>query len=282
MAGNPDVRIQGFAFDCVTPTIDCVMNGSQSTRLHTARDGFLLAIPVFNEERHVIDVVNRARRYCSDILLIDDGSTDDTPRHMRELPGIRVIRHAENRGYGKSLADAFDFAIRRNYRWLITMDCDNQHEPSAIPRFQAAASQDNADIISGTRYPAGRTVDAAVPADRRDINRRITAILNRRLRLNLTDAFCGFKAYRVSALASLDITVPGYAMPMQFWIQAAATGLRIREIPVRLIYNDPTRHFGGLLDDPDVRYAHYLEVLEAELTRTTRFQKHDWPCAPCR
>lgn len=258
------------------------MNGPESTSRQAARDGFLLAIPVFNEERHVVDVVNRARRYCSDILLIDDGSTDDTPRLLGELRGIRLIRHAENRGYGKSLADAFNFAIRLNYRWLITMDCDNQHEPSAIPRFHAAALKDDADLISGTRYPEGRTVDAAVPADRRDINRRITAILNRRLGLNLTDAFCGFKAYRVSTLASLKITVPGYAMPMQFWVQAATAGLRIREIPVRLIYNDPTRHFGGLLDDPHVRYAHYLEVLEAELARSIHFQKNDPSCTPCR
>ena len=91
------------------------------------------------------------------------------------------------------------------------------------------------------------------------------ATLNRRLGLNITDAFCGFKAYRVAALRDLHITVPGYAMPMQFWVQAARAGLRVRELPVRLIYNDPTRHFGGLLDDPAIRLQHYLEVLETEL-----------------
>jgi hypothetical protein len=54
---------------------------------------------------------------------------------------------------------------------------------------------------------------------------------------------------------------------MQFWVQAARVGLRVRELPVRLIYNDPTRHFGGLLDDPTIRLQHYLDVLEAELSR---------------
>jgi dolichol-phosphate mannosyltransferase len=97
----------------------------------------------------------------------------------------------------------------------------------------------------------------------------ITALINRRLGLNLTDSFCGFKAYRVSALTRIHISVPGYAMPMQFWVQAARAGLRIRELPVRLIYNDPTRHFGGILDDPLVRYRHYVEVFEAELARVT-------------
>jgi dolichol-phosphate mannosyltransferase len=227
-------------------------------------DRIVLAIPVFNEEKYVANVVRGAQRYCRDILVIDDGSTDATPQILRELPGVSVITHAENRGYGKSLADAFAFAIRQGHGWLITMDCDEQHEVDQIPNFLAAIGDNDADIISGTRYPDGFHSDGAAPTDRREINRRITAMLNIRLGLRLTDAFCGFKAYRVSALTQLCITVPGYAMPMQFWLQAARAGLRIREMPVRLIYNDPTRHFGGLLDDPDARMQHYLDVFEAQ------------------
>lgn len=229
-------------------------------------DDYLLAIPVFNEEASVDRVLDEARRSCRHILVIDDGSTDRTPQRLRRFRSISVITHAENRGYGESLASAFAFARRRHVKWLITMDCDEQHEPSYIRRFTAAAEQDDADIISGTRYPDGHDVDVFVPVDRRKINRRITAVINRRLGLDITDAFCGFKAYRVSILRHFDITVPGYAMPMQLWVQAARAGLRIRELPVRLIYNDPTRYFGGLLDDPQVRLRHYLDVFEAELS----------------
>lgn len=220
----------------------------------------LVAIPVFNEERYIGGVLNEVRRYADNILVVDDGSTDGSAEVLRQQPGIEVITHPENRGYGQSLADAFRFSRQAGYRWLITMDCDEQHEPSCIPRFMAEASRDEADIISGTRYPAGQPLVEAAPADRRRINQQVTARLNRDLRLGITDAFCGFKAYRVSALAHLHITVPGYAMPLQFWVQAARAGLRIRELPVPVIYNDPTRHFGGLLDDPAVRLAHYLEV----------------------
>ena len=229
----------------------------------------LLAIPVFNEERHLPTVLEEAKVYSRHILVVDDGSTDGTPELLRRQKGIPVVTHAENRGYGKSLADAFAFARRQGFRWLITMDCDEQHEASFIPRFMAAAEADDADIISGTRYANGHGVGALAPPDRREINRTITAILNRRLCLSITDAFCGFKAYRVSALRHLHITVPGYAMPMQFWVQAARAGLRVRELPVRLIYNDPTRHFGGLLDDPTIRLQHYLDVLDAELSRSS-------------
>ena len=228
-------------------------------------DSFLLAIPVFNEARHVAGVLTESRRYLSDVLVIDDGSTDATRSILDQQPDLHVIRHPENLGYGASLADAFRFARRRGFRWLITMDCDQQHEPMRLPEFIRACRADDADIISGSRYLDDRLHVTTAPEDRRRINRCITDLLNRRLGLNLTDAFCEFKAYRVSRLDRFRITVPGYAMPLQFWVQAWRAGLRIGELPVGLIYNDPDRHFGGLLDNPDARLAHYLEVFHDEL-----------------
>lgn len=226
---------------------------------------YLLAIPVFNEAAHLARVLQRAHRRISDILVVNDGSTDATSEVLARQAGVHVIHHPENRGYGQTLADAFDFALRRDYDWLITMDCDEQHEPAAIPDFVAAAQRDHADIISGSRYLTPQSRNGTPPPDRRAINRSITALLNHRLGLGITDAFCGFKAYRVSVLSCFHITVPGYAMPLQLWVQAARAGLRIVELPVRLIYNDPNRHFGGLLDDPQARLQHYLEVLDMEL-----------------
>lgn len=243
----------------------------------------LLAIPVFNEAKYVVRVIDEASRFVTDILVIDDGSTDQTPGLLKRHGKVSVITHPENRGYGKTLADAFDFAQRHGYEWLITMDCDEQHEPARIPEFIETTRQSDADIISGTRYPRGLAVEASVPPDRRRINQQITDILNRRLGLSITDAFCGFKAYRVSALRHFDITVPGYAMPMQLWVQAARARLTISEIPVRLIYNDPDRHFGGLLDNPSVRLQHYLDVFEAELAAGgVARAPAQAGCVPCR
>ncbi len=236
---------------------------------------YLVAIPVFNEQRHLLSILAQARGHCPDILVIDDGSTDSTPNLLAETPSVAVIRHQQNRGYGASLADAFAYAVERRFRWLITMDCDLQHEPSFIPQFQAAAERDRHDLISGSRYLRVLAGNDAPPVDRRRINARITATLNQRLKLDITDAFCGFKAYRVATLSRLRITVPGYAMPIQLWVQAARARFRIAELPVRLIYNDPTRHFGGALDDPGSRYAHYIEVLERELNN----QREATPCS---
>ncbi|MBN1492486.1 MAG: glycosyltransferase family 2 protein [Phycisphaerae bacterium] len=227
----------------------------------------LLAIPIFNEEKHLRAVLARVREYVHEILVVDDGSTDGTAALIEAERGIFKVRHPQNRGYGQSLIDAFTFAQDARYDWLITMDCDEQHEPAHIPEFIAAAGEDDADLISGSRYLAQWEGNGRPPPDRRRINRRVTNLLNSVLGLKITDAFCGFNAYRVDALRRLRLTVPGYAMPVQFWVQAARAGFRIRELPVQLIYNDPNRHFGGLLDDPDARLQHYLDVFCAELAR---------------
>jgi dolichol-phosphate mannosyltransferase len=224
----------------------------------------LVAVPVFNEEKYVRRVLRSILDHAGNVVVIDDGSTDNTPDIIADFP-VDVIRHAVNRGYGRSIRDAFMWARAEGYEWLITMDCDEQHEPASIPEFIAAAERAGApDIISGSRYLSDRGGDPA-PADRQEINRIITGEINAKLGLSLTDSFCGFKAFRVSALERLHLTESGYAFPMQFWVQARAAGLRISEIPVRRIYVDLARSFGGPLDNPEARLAHYREIMNREI-----------------
>jgi dolichol-phosphate mannosyltransferase len=226
----------------------------------------LLGIPVYNEQRYVSRVLEEVRRYACEVLVVDDGSTDGTPALLAQQP-VEVIRHAENRGYGRSMQDMIRWAQVDRFDWLITIDCDEQHEPAAIPQFMDRIEADQSDVISGSRYMVDMVNDDAPPEDRRTINRLITQELNTRLGLSLTDAFCGFKAYRVSACTSLCLDVDGYDFPMQFWVQAAANGLTIEELPVRLIYNDPSRTFGGPLNDAEARLEAYRRTMHQEIVR---------------
>jgi dolichol-phosphate mannosyltransferase len=144
------------------------------------------------------------------------------------------------------------------------MDCDGQHEPHRIGVLLEALDKDT-DIVSGSRYLRDFRQDTAPPQDRQQINRVITSELNERFGLQLTDAFCGFKAYRAEALARLHSTETGWGMPLQLWVQAARRGLRIREVGVPRVYLDPNRAFGGVLDNPEERLAYYRRVIsEAE------------------
>ena len=237
---------------------------------------FLTALPVYNEVDHVDAVLDEVLSYSPHVLVVDDGSTDGTAdvlaRRRRE---IRVVRHERNRGYGAGLKTAFEYALRHGFETLVTIDCDGQHEPQRIPEFVAAAA--HASVVSGSRYLQQFAGDSVAPIDRARINREVTATLNRRLGLHLTDAFCGFKAYRADALERLDVHEPGYAMPLEAWVQIAAAGLEVLELPVPLIYLDEKRSFGGALDNPQARLEYYNQVLDRSLAEARRVAGHHWP-----
>lgn len=230
----------------------------------------LTAIPVYNEARHVEAVLAEVRRYARCILVIDDGSTDGTARILDAEPGLARITHPFNRGYGAALKSAFEYARNRDYDILITMDCDGQHEPHRIPVLLEHIG--DADIVSGSRYLRDFHQDTPPPGDRRAINAAVTAELNTRFGLCITDAFCGFKAYRRSAMDKLRITESGWGMPLEVWVQAAKLGLQIVEIAVPRIYLDPSRAFGGVLDDPDQRLDYYRRVIDRAVVEA---------CCPC-
>ena len=226
----------------------------------------LIAIPVFNEFKYVNDVLNEVHKYSDNILAVDDGSTDGTSKELERHNYIRIISHKENQGYGQSLIDAFNFAGCHKFDWLITLDCDYQHQPLYIPNFYCEIEKEDADIISGSRYlPGFNSGSIPPPRDRVAINKKITRILNRFMAVRLTDSFCGFKAYRVDAILKLDLTEKGYGFPLQLWIRANRAGLRIREIPVPLIYHDPKRNFGGKFEKPEVRFDYYMQIIRREL-----------------
>jgi glycosyltransferase involved in cell wall biosynthesis len=225
----------------------------------------LTAIPVYNEAAHLQSVLTEVRKYASDVLVVDDGSTDRTPELLRQISGVRTIRHPRNLGYGAGLRTAFQTTLAEGYDGVVTLDCDGQHEPARIPELAAHLAE--ADVVSGSRYLKVFDPTQRPPEERRRINRDVTRWLNECLGLNLTDAFCGFKAYRSSALERFDITDPGYAMPLQVWVQAAQHRMKIVEVPVELIYLDESRAFGGSLDDATFRLQHYRRVFESAIER---------------
>jgi glycosyltransferase involved in cell wall biosynthesis len=227
----------------------------------------IVIIPVFNEEATVGSVLDEVRKRApgADVVVIDDGSTDRSPDILAARRGVRVIRHAENQGYGASLIDGFDVAVGGGYEVAVTIDCDEQHEPARIPEFMALAAE--ADIVSGSRYLDPTLPGDPAPPDRVALNREFTALLRAITSYELTDAWCGFKAYRVAALRRLHLTEASYGLPLQVWVQAAYHGLSVMERPVARIYKNPARKFWGGLDDERTRREYYHRVLEAEVTR---------------
>lgn len=228
----------------------------------------LVAIPAHNEAPSIDRILPSVLEYGMPVLLIDDGSTDDTAVKASAWP-VELVRNPKNVGYGRVMRDIFSWGATRGFDWVITMDCDEQHEPSFIPDFVSQIRRNDSDVVSGSRYLKQSKSDTQAPIDRSRINRAMTSAINTSLRgafeSPITDAFCGFKAYRTVAANGLHLDADGYEFPMQFWVQAAANRLRIREIPVPRLYLDLSRSFGNGLDDPEKRLAVYHATLQREL-----------------
>jgi dolichol-phosphate mannosyltransferase len=181
------------------------------------------------------------------VVVVDDGSTDQTKG---------TVRFARRRGYGAALQAGFAWALERGFERVATFDGDGQHDPADLPRLL----EQDADIVSGSRFqPSSPRRGHPPPQERQAVNQAILERLNPLTGWNLTDAFCGLKVYRSDALRKLRLDEPGYAMPIQLWIQAHKAGLTVREVPVACIYH--TASAGRPLQD-------YLSVLERELCST--------------
>lgn len=240
--------------------------GNKSSKADPSK--ILVAVPIFNEAKTLHSVLDRIIPYAESLLVVDDGSTDETPRLLETRKDVQVLTHPRNRGYGAALISAFEYCVHPPqgigpFAGLVTIDCDGQHEPERIGELASHLAE--ADIVSASRYLADFPENDFAPPDRRKVNQEITDLLNRVLGLGISDAFCGFKAYRTSALEKLQITETGWGMPLQVWVQAKRLGLRIEEIPIPRIYLDPNRTFGTGLTDPGSRLKYYHQVIEDAL-----------------
>jgi dolichol-phosphate mannosyltransferase len=218
-----------------------------------------VVLPVYNEADSVASVLDAVRDvHAGPVIVVDDGSTDRTPEVLGGRADVTLVVHERNLGYGRSLIDGFATALELGADAVVTMDCDGQHEPVHIPEFLEALG--GCDIVSGSRYLPASPVAGVAPPARRDVNRRVTEGINAATGWSITDAFCGFKVYRASALRAMTLTEPGYGMPLQLWAEAYRAGLRVTELPVARIYFDGDRSFGADLDDPERRLGYYLRV----------------------
>src|SRR5437667_3063972 len=95
-------------------------------------------IPAFNDEKHIGDIVRRTRKLLDHVLVVDDGSTDQTSQRAREA-GAEVIVHSENRGKGEAIKTGLGHWLDQDVTWVTLLDSDGQHLPEEIDRFLSAA-----------------------------------------------------------------------------------------------------------------------------------------------
>lgn len=185
-----------------TDTVTAVPRAESHTR--TSLDT-LVVIPAYNEAATIDDVVTRALAYADEVLVVDDGSDDETAAVAREA-GANVVEHERNRGYGASLKTAFRSARDRRADSLVILDGDGQHDPSDVPRLKDRLASSDADVVIGSRFVPGG--DADLPLSRRVGMTVINLLTNLSMGAVRRDAWVndtqsGFRAYGQAAIRSL-------------------------------------------------------------------------------
>ncbi|WP_229125856.1 glycosyltransferase family 2 protein [Halapricum desulfuricans] len=202
----------------------------------------MVAIPAYNEGAMISDVVRTAGTHADTVLVIDDGSSDDTGRLASEA-GADVVRHPTNRGYGGALKTIFREAARRDPAQLIVIDADGQHDPSDISSLLAARVETQADLVIGSRY---RSIESSIPSYRRLglwlVNGATNLSLGTRGDTRIADTQSGLRAYSPRAYRSLatDATIgDGMSASTDILYHVVRRKYRVVEVGVTVRYDLP-------------------------------------------
>ena len=195
-----------------------------------SRPKVVAAIPAFNEEKYIGTVVLKARQYVDEVIVVDDGSTDQTANVAR-LAGATVIQHKQNKGYGASLQTILAEAKKKDLNIFVLLDADSQHNPDEIPRLIKPISE-GFDLVIGSREQQRGNI----PRYRR-FGQRVISYFSRVLsRERLFDSESGFRVFSPKAIAVLELRENGMAVSAETIAKAAEKGLKITERPISVRY----------------------------------------------
>lgn len=193
-------------------------------------------IPAYNEEKTIAKIVLRTRRLVDSVVVVDDGSTDDTAIIAEGL-GAKVIKHERNKGYGAAIRSCFDAARALKADVLITLDADGQHDPEQIARLLEPIKDGSADLVLGSRF-MGDADERKPPRYRKAGIRLLTRFTEAASGGQFSDAQSGFRAYSRKALEQIEPTEQGMGVSVEILMKAAEHDLRIVEVPVSIRYGD--------------------------------------------
>ena len=202
-----------------------------------------LVIPLYNEATVVREVISQARETFPYIVVVDDGSKDDSAQAA--AAGAIVVRHPVNLGQGAALQTGFSYILEKtNANYVVTFDADGQHSTTDAAAMVAAAREEELAVILGSRFLQG---PSPVGRLKRLVLRTAAAVSSRTSGMHLTDAHNGLRVIRRDVLVQLNLKQNRMAHASEIIRKIGATGLPWREFPVHIVYTDYSRSKGQSL-----------------------------------
>jgi glycosyltransferase involved in cell wall biosynthesis len=190
-------------------------------------------IPAFNEAPYIADVVERARQYVAEVVVIDDGSTDATAA-IAQSAGATCLQLTGNRGKASALRTGLAYAREHKFTHVFTLDGDGQHLAEDIPAMLRVAEETGADLIIGARH----FDRARMPSSRYFSNVIGSRLASSLVGCEIRDSQSGFRLFRLDKLDGAKLRSRYYEFEMEILIKMARSGCTIAHAPIRSVYDE--------------------------------------------
>jgi len=200
-------------------------------------------IPAYNESKTIAGIIKEVRGLGLEVLVIDDGSIDDTAG-ISQTSGAIVLRNQVNKGKGASLVQGFNYALSQGYEAVITMDADGQHSAQDLPSFLKYADRVDSSVIIGNRMSEARSM----PLLRLATNKFMSWLISNIAKQKIPDTQSGFRLIKRLALEKMNLKTTKYEIESEILIRAARLGLRIDSIPIKTIYRGEKSQINPIFD----------------------------------
>lgn len=190
----------------------------------------VVIIPAYNEGKTIFEVITKTKQFAQNILVVDDGSKDDTAAEALRA-GAKVVRHKVNLGKGAALKTGCEYALQEGSKKIVTMDADGQHDPKEIPSFIKALEENH--IAFGSRKKP-----KSMPLVFKLGNSVITKTLQTLYGVTVEDSQCGYRSFRAEAYKNLRWDANDYYVETEMAIRAGKNKMKHTTIPIETIYAD--------------------------------------------
>lgn len=189
-------------------------------------------IPTYNNSKTIAAVIEDVARYTENIIVVNDGSTDDTEKIIKEFQNIELISYLPNKGKGYAIRKAFKYAVSKNYRYAITIDSDGQHFASDLPNFLNKIKENPDSLIIGSRNLNIENVPSKNSFANKFSNFWFTLETN----LKLSDTQSGYRLYPIEKMKKFRYFTNRYEFEIEVLVKAAWKGIQVLENPINVYY----------------------------------------------